>query len=249
MYNPFSLDGKTILVTGASSGIGKSIAIMCSRMGASVILCARREARLRETEKEMTGCNNRILVADLTNQISVDAMVGQLPKLNGVIHCAGVGRRVLCKSVTRSDIDSVIGTNFSAPVLLQAALLTKKKIDKGASIVFIASHGASSPAIANSLYSASKGALLSYASCLALELAPRGIRVNCISPGMVWTDLILKDGVDTEMLKADEKHYPLGRYGKPDDIAPLAIYLMSDASSWMTTTNIKINGGGELTPL
>ena len=136
--------------------------------------------------------------------------------------------------------------NFKAPVLLQAEILRQKKINKGASIVFIASIASWSPSMGNSMYSASKGAVISYANCLSLELAPRKIRVNCISPAMVWTDLIQNEAVDEEQLKEDEKRYPLKRYGQPEDIANLAVYMLSDASTWMTGSNVKISGGGKL---
>ena len=136
--------------------------------------------------------------------------------------------------------------NFKAPVILQAELLKQKKLNKGGSVVFVASIASDSPSIGNALYSASKGAIISYAQCLQLELAPRQIRVNCISPAMVWTDLVFKGGVTEEQLKEDEVKYPLKRYGKPEDIANLAIYLLSDASIWMTGSNVKITGGGKL---
>jgi len=242
--NPFTLEGKTILITGASSGIGKKIAMLTSQMGANVIITARNEYKLKETLAEMMGEGNSYILADLSKQEEIDYLVERLPKLDGIVHCAGVGSRQLCKHITREEIDRVLGTNFIAPVMLQTSILTKKKLNKGASIVFIASHGANSPAIANAVYSASKGAIISYSNCLALEVASRGIRVNCISPAMVWTDLVVKDGIDEETLHQDEQHYPLGRYGRPDDIAPLAVYLLSDGSQWMTTTNVKINGGG-----
>jgi|LSQX01.3.fsa_nt_gb NAD(P)-dependent dehydrogenase (short-subunit alcohol dehydrogenase family) len=243
MENPISLSRKTILITGASSGIGKCIAIMTSKMEAKVIITARREEMLKETLVEMHDNENSYVVADLSMQEDIDTLVDQLPKLDGIVHCAGVGSRQLCKFVTREELDRVIGANFIAPVMLQTAILAKKKINKGGSIVFIASHGAAVPTVANSIYSASKAAIISYANCLALEVAQREIRVNCISPGMVWTDLIVRDGLDEETLKENEKTYPLGRYGKPEDIAPLVVYLLSDVSQWMTTTNIKISGG------
>ena len=145
---------------------------------------------------------------------------------------------------TERDVDIVMDTNFKAPVLLQTELIKQKKINKGASIVFIASISTWSPSIGNAFYSASKGAIVSYANCLALELAPRRVRVNCISPAMVWTDLILQEGVEEEQLKADEQKYPLKRYGTPEDVANLAIYMLSDASSWMTGSNVKLSGGG-----
>ena len=171
-------------------------------------------------------------------------MVDALPKLDGIVQCAGVANRIPCKSITQESIDFVINTNLEAPILLQAALLSKKKVNKGASIVFIASRAAESPSMGNAIYSASKGAIISYAKCLALELAPRLIRVNCICPGMVWTDLIT-NVLNEEDLKIEEGKYPLKRFGQVEDVANLAIYLLSDASSWMTGESISISGGGE----
>ena len=242
-FNPFSLEGKTILVTGASSGIGRGIAIACSKMGASVIVNGRNEERLNETLLQMSGENNQKAVTDLSNLGNVSSMVSALPKLDGVVHCADIGQRVLCKQLQESDLDNMMNVNFKAPVMLQTELLKQKKINKAASIVFIASIAAESPTIGNAMYCSSKGAIISYANCLSIELAPRLIRVNCISPAMVWTDLIFKGGITEEELKEDEKRYPLKRYGTPKDIANLSIYLLSDASSWMTGSNIKLTGG------
>ena len=242
-FNPFSLEGKTILVTGASSGIGRGIAVTCSKMGANIVLGGINEARLNETLSEMEGDGHVLAVADLTKKEELEKMVDTLPKLDGIVHCAGIGQRILCKQLQESDVDNVMDMNFKAPVLLQTEILKKKKINKGASIVFIASIAAESPSVGNSIYSASKGAIISYANCLVVELAPRKIRVNCISPAMVWTDLILKDGISEEELKEDEQKYPLKRYGNTDDIANLAVYMLSDASSWMTGSNVRITGG------
>ena len=242
-FNPFSLTGKTILVTGASSGIGRGIAVTCSKMGANIVLGGRNETRLNETLSEMEGNGHLLAVADLTKKEELEKMVDTLPKLDGIVHCAGIGQRILCKQLQETDVDNVMDMNFKAPVLLQTEILKKKKINKGASIVFIASIAAESPSVGNSIYSASKGAIISYANCLVVELAPRKIRVNCISPAMVWTDLILKDGISEEELKEDEQKYPLKRYGNPDDIANLAVYMLSDASSWMTGSNVRITGG------
>ena len=133
--------------------------------------------------------------------------------------------------------------NTNPATITYESLLSKKKINKLASLVFVVSISTESPSVGNALYSASKGALLAYTKCLSIELAPRGIRVNCISPAMVWTDLIIKDGVDEEMLREDEKKSALGRYGKPEDIAGLTVYLLSDISNWMTGGNINITGG------
>lgn len=242
-FNPFSLIDKTILVTGASSGIGQGIAITCSKMGASVIISGRNKVKLQGTLSEMVGDNNKIITADLTKIEEIDKLVDQIPRLDGIVYSVGMGSRILCKNITEEDLDSIMNVNFKAPVMLQTSILKKKKINRKASIVFIDSIASDTPSYANSLYSASKGAILSYSKCLALELAPRLIRVNCISPAMVWTSLILKGGITEEELQEDEKNYPLKRYGKPEDVANLAIYLLSDASSWMTMSNVKITGG------
>jgi len=245
-YNPFSLNGKTILVTGASSGIGRGVAIICSKMGATVILNGRNKLKLEDTLAHLEGDCNKIVLADLTNMDNVIRMVQELPTLDGVVNCAGIGQRVLCKVATEKDVDSVMDSNFKATVILQTELIKQKKLNKGASIIFIASIATWSPSIGNAFYSASKGAIVSYANCLALELAPRKVRVNCISPAMVWTDLIIQEGVDKEQLKEDESKYPLKRYGTPEDVAYLAVYMLSDASSWMTGSNVKLSGGGKL---
>lgn len=246
MYNPFSLEGKTILVTGASSGIGRAIAIECSRMGASVVLTARNTERLNETLALMDSGNHIVLSADLSRECDVMELVDALPGLNGVVHNAGVSNRIICKAIKEADIDFILKPNLYAPILLQRYLLKKKRISKEASIVFIASRAPFSPSIGNGVYAASKGAVLGYANVLGLELAPQNIRVNSICPAMVWTELIEKDasemGADYNEL---QMKYPLKRYGKPEDVAYLTIYLLSDASSWMTGSVIDLTGGGE----
>ena len=240
--NPFSLEGKTVLVTGASSGIGKEIAISCAKMGAKVVLNGRNETRLKETASQM-GEGHIILAKDLTAFDTIPEMVRELPQLNGIVHCAGINELIPAKQVMEADVDRIMAINFKAPVLLQAEILRQKKLLRKASVVFIASIGSEAPIIGNSVYSASKGAIVSYSKSLMLELAPRQIRVNCISPGMIWTNLIEGDSVTMEQLKEDEKKYPLQRYGQPSDVAGLAVYLLSDASEWMTGSNVRISGG------
>ena len=241
--NPFSLEGKTVLVTGASSGIGRATAILCSEMGAKVILNGRNPERLEDTFKALKGDGHSNIIADLCKTDQRESIAGQVPLLDGIVHCAGIGHRKPAKSLTEEDITSVMGANFNSAVLFQASLLNGRKINKGASIVFLSSRTAEVPTIANALYSASKGAIQSYARSLSLELAPRQIRVNCICPAMVWTPLVLGEGVTEEDLKEQEALYPLKRYGKPEDIANLAVFLLSEASSWMTGTSIDITGG------
>lgn len=242
-YNPFSLAGKHILVTGASSGIGRGIAVECARMGATVVATGRNEARLKETLSQFPGEGHSALPADLTNTADVQRLVDALPRLDGVVHSAGIGDRVLCKNLTEADLDRMMDTNYKAPVMLQTALIQKKKLSREASIVFIASVAAESPSFGNAMYCASKAAIISYAKCLALELAPRLIRVNCIQPAMVWTDLVLRGGLTREDLHEDEMRYPLRRYGQPEDVAHLAVYMLSNAAAWMTGSAVKLTGG------
>lgn len=246
MHNPFSLEGKNILVTGASSGIGRSIAVECSNMGATLFITARNRERLDETLSLMRQGKHMALVCDLTNEDNIVSLVNSLPQLNGIVHNAGVGSRILCKNIKESDLKAVFTPNFYGPVLLQKQLLKKKKILKEASIVFIASRAPFAPSVGNAIYSASKGAILGYIQVLGLELAPQRIRVNSICPAMVWTELVAKDsiemGVNYEELQAK---YPLKRYGKPEDVAYLSIYLLSDASSWMTGSIIDLTGGAK----
>lgn len=243
-FNPFSLKDKTILVTGASSGIGREISLVCSKMGAHVVVTGRNKERLNDTFSMLDGNGHIMFPADLTTNDSIASLVSAIPNLTGVVYCAGIGDRTLLKSVKEKDISKVMRTNFEAPVLLQKELLKKKKIRNEASIIFIASRAPFAPTVGNGLYSASKGALIAYAKVLGLELAPKMIRVNCICPAMVWTEFIERDaavmGVDYHEL---EKKYPLKRYGRPEDIANLAVYLLSDASSWMTGSCINITGG------
>ena len=245
MNNPFSLSGKTILVTGASSGIGRGIAIVCAGMGAQLILTGRNITRLQETLTSLEGEGHSYIAADLTDAKERGALVEQLPVLHGVVHCAGVGSRVPCKMLTQEDIDHVLKPNTEAPMLLQAELLSEKKLQKGASVVIIASAAANMPVAGNAVYSASKAAMVAYAKCLAQELAPRQIRVNSISPTMVWTDLALV-GASAEQLTEAEKQYPLKRYGQPQDIAHLAVYMLSNASQWMTGSDVQITGGSQM---
>lgn len=246
--NPFSLKGKYILVTGATSGIGRACAVACAQMGASVIATGRNSERLTETLSLLGEGDHRGISADLTHEDDVARLARECPVLQGVVHSAGIGDRTLLKMARQKDIDRVMKANFEAPVLLQRALLKAKLIEAGASIVFIASRAPFAPAVGNGIYAASKGALLAYSKVLALELSDRLIRVNSICPAMVWTELVSRDA---ELTGADysekEKEYPLKRFGKPEDVAYLAVYLLSDASQWMTGSNIDLTGGGELT--
>lgn len=246
-YNPFTLEGKNILVTGASSGIGKAIAIECSKMGASVIITGRNLQRLEQTLSLMDkkDSNHQMIVSDLSLVSSVTELVNTINvNLDGIVHSAGFTIPKPFKFYDKKDLDSMMSVNFNAPFWLTQALLKKKKISKGASIVFISSiSGVWVSYVAGSLYSATKGAINGVAKGLALELASKNIRVNCVNPGMINTAILDSGIISDEQLKEDAQKYPLKRYGKPEEVAYGVIYLLSDASSWTTGSNLLIDGG------
>ncbi len=242
--NPFTLEGRTILVTGASSGIGRTTAIECSQMGANVIITGRDQARLDETFSELEGEGHLAVIADLTQEDQVQGLLEQLPVVDGVVLCAGQGTVVPFKMADRKKQDPIFEINYFAPVELLRQLLKKKKLANGASVVFVSSiGGVDSITIGNSIYGASKAALNSAMRFCALELAPKKIRVNSVCPGMVNTKLIKGGAVSEEQHQADMLKYPLKRYGEPEDIANGIIYLLSDASSWVTGHSLVIDGG------
>ena len=244
MNNPFSLDNKTILVTGASSGIGRAIAIECSRMGASVILTARNESRLQETLLQMHGDNHLAIAADLCNQNELLFLIEKTPNLDGLVNCAGLVKTIPFQFINIDSLAEVMSVNFTAPTLLSAQLVKKKKLLKNSSIVFISSiSGVVCAGVGNSMYSASKGAINGMMKNMALDLAHKGIRVNSVNPGMVETHIYDAGTISPEQLEEDKKRYPLKRYGKPEEIAYAVVYFLSDASQWVTGSNLIIDGG------
>lgn len=244
MYNPFSLAGKQILVTGASSGIGRAVAIECSKLGAIVYITGRNAENLKKTYLELEGDENFAIPADLTNSSNLDTLVAQLPLLDGVVHSAGVSYPIPFPFVNAEKINQTFSVNFNAPVLLNLALLKQKKINRKASIVFISSiSGVHISSPGGSVYSASKAAINGMMQGMAIDLAGKGIRVNSINPGMVETDILKVSGITDEQLLEEKKKYPLKRFGQPNEIAYAAIYLLSDASLWVTGSNLKVDGG------
>ena len=243
-YNPFSLEGKTVLVTGASSGIGQETAIQCSKMGAKVIITARSEERLKETLSQMEGEGHKLIIAELTNQDDVNRLVEEVSSLNGLVLCAGKGMTSPFPFSTRDKYDEIFNVNFFAPVELFRLLVKKKKLEKDSSVVFVSSIGGmGSFSLGNGVYGASKAALNSTMKFCARELAAKKIRVNTVNPGMVNTKLIQGGAISEEQHKLDMEKYPLKRYGEPQDIAYGIIYLLSDASSWVTGHSLVIDGG------
>ena len=243
-FNPFSLSGKRILVTGASSGIGRAVALECSKMGATLVLTARNQERLEETLSLCEGANHTVCVADLTDTEALERLVCETSELDGVILCSGKGATAPFNFSSKEKFIDVFDTNFFSPVELLRLLSKKKKIKQGASVVFIVSIGGISKfSMGNSMYGASKASLNSVIRFCSLELAGRKVRVNGICPGMVDTPLIHSGTITEEQHAKDMENYPLKRYGKPEDIAYGAIYLLSDAASWVTGHSLVIDGG------
>lgn len=241
MYNPFTLEGKTILVTGASSGIGKATAIECSKMGANLLLTARNKERLEQTLSELTQGNHKIITADLTVDEDIQRLANEVDALDGIALIAGINDKMIIKKIDNDFVLKMMSTNLTGPALLMKSLLKAKKINKQASIVFMSSVSAFYPSVSNALYGASKAAVNQFAKVLALEVLPLKARVNCIQPAFVETDMINKYDEDT--IKEILKEYPLGRFAKPEEIAYSVIYYMSDASQLVTGTSMVIDGG------
>ena len=247
MYDPYSLEGKTILVTGASSGIGRATAIEASKLGATVVITARDTARLQETFDQLEGHEEREhkqIIADITDESQLNTLLAEVPILQGLVLCAGKGLTLPIQFATREKFDDIFNVNFFAPVELLRILFKKKKLEKESSVVMLASLGGTQIfSGGNGIYGASKAALNTVMKFAAKEFASRKVRVNSICPGMVDTPLIHRGTISDEQLLEDQKRYPLGRYGKPKDIAYAAIYLLSDASSWITGQDFVLDGG------
>lgn len=244
MTNPFSLVGKTILITGAASGIGRATAVQCSEMGAKVILTDLNEQGLKDTSNLICRGSAEYHTLDLTDLNELIEMVTTLHKLDGVVSNAGIVLSLLAKFSETKDMERIFKINTFSHINLVQQLITQKKLNRGASIVFTSSmSGVYCGLAGGSLYGATKSAILGYAKALAIELAPRRIRVNTIHPGMIETPLTSGTSLSKELLEEDAKNYPLGRYGKPEEIAYSIVYLLSDATVWMTGSQLLIDGG------
>lgn len=245
MYNPFSLEGKTILVTGASSGIGRAAAVECSKMGATVIAVARNEQRLQETLGLMESADHSYIVCDLTDMESIDKMIADIPSIDGLVNNAGIGIVKPLKFINETDFTTLLKADTIAPIILLQKMIKKKKINKGGSVVFTSSMAALGGVTnGNSMYVACKGAISSFVLNAALELGPQNIRVNAVCPAMINTPLVHDgDTENEEHLKEMEKEYPLRKFGEPEDVAWAMIYLLSDAARWITGTNMVVDGG------
>lgn len=243
MNNPYSLEGKTILVTGASSGIGRCTAIECSKTGARLVITGRNADRLEETFSQLHGNGHISIVADMTSYDDIVRLVEQVPALDGLSNNAGITKVVMVKHVQVADLNNILNTNTISPILLTQLLVKKSKLNKGASIVFTSSlSGNYCVHYGESMYAASKGAISGFAKGAALDLSRSRIRVNSVCPGIVKTNIF--NGVLTdEELEAKQQYFPLKRFGEPSDVAYAIIYFLSDASCWVTGAELKIDGG------
>ena len=244
--NPYSLEGKTVLVTGAGSGIGRATSIECSRLGATMVLVDINPDTVKETQGMLANQElaHQSFVCDLTSDEALDELVDKVPELTGLVNNAGINKLLPPIFINRTDIDRIFSINTFAPIFLTQKLLKKKKLKQGASIVFTSAlNGVYSSSPANSMYSASKGAINGFMKNLALDLAAKMIRCNSVNPGMIETDILSHGAVSAEQIEENKKKFPLGRWGKPVEIARGIVFLLSDASSWTTGTTLVIDGG------
>ena len=242
-YNPFTLEGKTILITGASSGIGQATAIECSKLGARCIITGRNANRLQQTFDTLEGEGHIQILADLSEQQGIDLIADTIPAIDGLVNNAGIGLNKPVSYVKQEDLEQVFQVNTFAPILLTKALLRKKKINNNGSIVFTSSVSAFGSNFGRSVYGASKSAIMAYMHYCARELAGKPIRANAVHPAMTDTPLIYSGTLTDEDRQRDMQQYPLKRYAKPEEIAYAIIYLLSDASAWTTGTSLIVDGG------
>jgi NAD(P)-dependent dehydrogenase (short-subunit alcohol dehydrogenase family) len=246
--NPFSLEGKRVLVTGASSGIGQAIAYAVAAMGGEVTALGRDRERLEATLAQLQAISpaaHAIAQADLTQPDGVDAAVAAIGSpLHGLVHAAGISRLSPFRQMTLAHLREVNSINVEGPLLLTQGILRRSLVAPGGSILFISSIAAHIGVPGVGAYSGSKAALIAATRCLAMEVAKRKIRANCLSPSLVVTplfELAMKTAGEESMARQEANH-PLG-FGKPEDVANAAVYFLSDASRWITGTTLVMDGG------
>lgn len=249
MYNPYSLEGKTILVTGASSGIGRTTALECSKLGASVVVSARNEERLSAVLSSLEtsiGQLHRMILADLDTDEGEKALVEQVGEIDGISSNVGIAiGNAPIKFISDEAIEKMWQVNTFSHVKLIRDLFKKKKLKKNSSVVITASVGGITAFnVGNSVYGMSKAALNSFMQFCAVDFASRGIRCNSVCPGMIETPMNDGDGaLSEEDYKKDMEHYLLKRYGKPEEVALTTAFLLSDASSFITGVSLLVDGG------
>lgn len=245
--SPFSLAGKTVLITGASSGIGRACAIESAKLGAKIIAGGRDEERLAETLAAVPTEGSSAVAVDLLEFDyckKIAAAVSADEPLDGIVFSAGMNRLLPVGFIGEKEFAAAMRVNAEAPLMLVQTLLREKKLKRGASVVFISSiSGGSVVSPGAAVYSATKSAADALMKSLALELAAKQIRVNAVCPGAVETKMNALAAVSEAQKAEAEKRYPLKRFGKPEEIAYAVIYLLSDAAAWTTGTRLVIDGG------
>jgi NAD(P)-dependent dehydrogenase (short-subunit alcohol dehydrogenase family) len=238
------LKGKTILITGASGGIGSAVARICDAEGASLVLHGRNEDRLNELQKSLKGNTHKLFLADLDDESRISQLSEQVGELDGIVHCAGIVLPVPVKFIREKHLKEVFRINLESPVLLTSSLFHQKKINNGASIVFISSVSSEHPYFGGGLYVASKAGLEAFSRTIALEYASKKIRSNVVAPGLVRTAIFeaTEAAASEEEMKKYELQYPLG-FGEPEDVANAVAFFLSDRSKWITGTKLTIDGG------
>lgn len=244
MNEAFSLNNKTILITGASSGIGRETAIKCSEAGAKLIITGRDKQRLNETLLALNGQGHISFVCDMLNEKEMNELVSALPGLDGAVHCAAVVKLFPIGFLNEKKINETFHTNFYSVIYLTTKLFKSKKINNNASLVFISSIAGQHPHRGSSMYAASKAAVEAFCRTIALEYSVQKIRANCICPAMVKTPVYeaSQNFLTKESLDAHVAKYPLGP-GHPDDVANATVFLLSPASKWITGINLIMDGG------
>lgn len=248
-YNPFSLKNKTVLVTGASSGIGRQCAVDCSKMGARVVLLGRNQERLAETMAQMEGEGHLLVAFDLTESEKIKEIVASMVRvvgpIHGVLHCAGISETIPMRLMKSELLDKFFRNNVYSAIELTREVCSVKNVAKdGASIVFFSSIMGCVGESGKSLYSMTKGALIAATRSLACEYAKKRIRFNCVSPGAILTPINanLPHMADPEKRQALADKHLLG-LGECSDISNACVYLISDASKWVTGQNMIVDGG------
>lgn len=242
-YNPYDLTNKVILITGASSGIGRSTAIECSKLGAKVIITARNEERLKETLSQLEGDGHQMILADLSSNEDIDSLVSQLPQIDGLVNNAGFTKMRPILQIKEDVFKEIMQVNTFAPIMLTQKIIKNKKLKQGGSIVFTSSTAALKGGTANSMYACSKAAISIFMKDAAKEFASKKIRVNAVCPAMVETSIMSDNMLSEDQINASKAANPLGRWGRPEEIAWAIAFLLSDATQWITGTNMVIDGG------
>ncbi|HRO48270.1 SDR family oxidoreductase [Agriterribacter sp.] len=244
--SPFSLEGKNILVTGASSGIGLNICKAVVASGGKVIGVARREGMLQEMTNELGFDKASYIHADLALDEGIAKVVDAMPEVNGVVCAAGIAKMLPLKFIKRQALEEILNINYFSIVLLLSQIVRQKKIRKNdnSSIVLISSVAQQIGTKSSLLYTGSKAALSAAGRVIANELSSQKIRVNSIEPGMVQTAMAseMEDVVSRESIDKDKEKYPLG-YGTAADVANATVFLLAEASKWMTGQSLTLDGG------